>query len=575
MPEPGSKTDVSVFSFAERIAILLGAAVALVLGLIGYSIHYQETGIQANYSDILYGAVSLFIMQFYGGLGSLPWQLDIARWLAPASLSYAAAKAIAAAMHEKLAQLRINRLKGHAIVCGLDVASLRTLESMHSKGIATVLIVDDDGNKHLGAAKANSTYIVHGNPGDATKLASANLRKAAYLFAVSGDDGTNIEAAYHAFQQRKEESDLPALKCAIHIDSQELSSALYDQPVFASDYAGFSAGIFNHDQLSARWLLARHGPDTEICATISASDAVSVLLLGANSLLNELVLRFACIGHYGQRERLNVSIAGADATSRLQILVDKRPPLQDILQVEAQDIDLNTFNADACQQLIDEHRPDIIYVCADDVRQTLVWAQTLTMLDLACPVIVCDSNSGPIYSMLKGEFRAFDNFKLVNLVHASHHFDVVIRAAHDKLAMAIHQNYVDSQLAAGETPESNSSLVAWEELPETLKDANRNQADHLHIKCRVLTGKIDYSSEEIANSLTGENIERLAMMEHNRWMAEKLLAGWRYTAGEKNIRNRLSPSLLPWSELPESEREKDRNAVLQIGDKMSLLEKRQ
>ena len=49
-------------------------------------------------------------------------------------------------------------------------------------------------------------------------------------------------------------------------------------------------------------------------------------------------------------------------------------------------------------------------------------------------------------------------------------------------------------------------------------------------------------------------------MEHNRWMAEKLLAGW--TVGrERNDGEKRHDALMPWDSLPENERAKDRAAV--------------
>jgi hypothetical protein len=45
----------------------------------------------------------------------------------------------------------------------------------------------------------------------------------------------------------------------------------------------------------------------------------------------------------------------------------------------------------------------------------------------------------------------------------------------------------------------------------------------------------------------GENgeIEQLAIIEHNRWNAERWLAGW--MLGEKNIKKKISPYLVPWT----------------------------
>ena len=52
----------------------------------------------------------------------------------------------------------------------------------------------------------------------------------------------------------------------------------------------------------------------------------------------------------------------------------------------------------------------------------------------------------------------------------------------------------------------------------------------------------------------------LGRMEQRRWCAERWLAGWSYA--EKTDRNaRKSAALVPWEELPEVERDKDRRQV--------------
>ena len=57
---------------------------------------------------------------------------------------------------------------------------------------------------------------------------------------------------------------------------------------------------------------------------------------------------------------------------------------------------------------------------------------------------------------------------------------------------------------------------------------------------------------------------QLAEMEHNRWMAERLLAGWRYAPGTKNLDTKTSPSLVPWEQLPAIEQDKDRDTIRNI-----------
>ena len=52
----------------------------------------------------------------------------------------------------------------------------------------------------------------------------------------------------------------------------------------------------------------------------------------------------------------------------------------------------------------------------------------------------------------------------------------------------------------------------------------------------------------------------LAKKEHERWLRSKLKTGWRYGDPRDDDR-RLHPSVRPWEELPEDEKDKDRKTV--------------
>ncbi len=60
----------------------------------------------------------------------------------------------------------------------------------------------------------------------------------------------------------------------------------------------------------------------------------------------------------------------------------------------------------------------------------------------------------------------------------------------------------------------------------------------------------------------------MARMEHERWVAEKLLAGFR--PGARDNAAKTSPYLVPWDELDEKVREIDRQAVREIPDLLAL-----
>lgn len=133
------------------------------------------------------------------------------------------------------------------------------------------------------------------------------------------------------------------------------------------------------------------------------------------------------------------------------------------------------------------------------------------------------------------------------------------------LAKAIHEEYCRKERAKGETPDTNSSMVPWLALPQSLQTANLAQAEDIPNKLRKLgyeivdTGGIP-PSQVVLDPAT---IEALSAAEHNRWMAEKERAGWKYApvADKPNLLHNL---LIPYDQLPEEEKEKDRDTLNNI-----------
>jgi hypothetical protein len=61
-------------------------------------------------------------------------------------------------------------------------------------------------------------------------------------------------------------------------------------------------------------------------------------------------------------------------------------------------------------------------------------------------------------------------------------------------------------------------------------------------------------------TLTDEQIEQLAVHEHKRWMADRIRHGWTY-AQQRDNATKKHPCLVPWEQLSDTEKDKDRDAV--------------
>lgn len=573
---PYHYTHNIVLSRNEWVFIGILTVLTVWLGYTGYVAYHANLNQHASTSDLLYKTLGLFTLGFSAQTGNIPWQLDIARWLAPLLLSYAAVRTLMLMMRDQLALLRLRRLKHYAVVCGLGEQhgdGWAVVQALVAKGIPTVIIEPNPLNVYLGWARNQGVTVITGNARDSQYLIQANVMQAGYLLALTADDTVNSEIVYQAFQLKQTLPNTPLLRCIAQVESHELAAVLYDDAVFSKDYTNFSARVVNMRQMAARWLLAQHGPDRVLIDSISKMLEIRILLLDNHDFSDDLMLRLTRLGHYGTPQPIHVTLAGPQAESRLASLRMRHPVLSDIITITAKDIDLSFLSAQTTQQLINSSKPDMIYVCAADTEATLIWTKALARLPLNCPVIVCQFSDTLLARRIESLCESDTHFKFVYPLDDIFSFDALFNATHDQLAMLIHVHYVASQKDAGDTPENNTSLINWAKLPETLKDANRNQADHLQIKCRILTGSNQYTPEQIEQALQDqEACERLARMEHDRWMAEKRLDGWQPTTGEKDTAGRLSPALVPWNDLPEHERQKDRDAVANIPQLLRWIE---
>jgi hypothetical protein len=129
------------------------------------------------------------------------------------------------------------------------------------------------------------------------------------------------------------------------------------------------------------------------------------------------------------------------------------------------------------------------------------------------------------------------------------------------ISQGIHEAYRRNKTQ----PSADPSMADWARLPETLKNSNREQANHIFDKLREIGLSVKPAENGKAEpfQFAATELERLAEMEHGRWNAERLLDGWRF--GEtKDVARKISPHLIPWAVLPEDVKKWDRDAVKEI-----------
>ncbi len=141
----------------------------------------------------------------------------------------------------------------------------------------------------------------------------------------------------------------------------------------------------------------------------------------------------------------------------------------------------------------------------------------------------------------------------------------------EQLARGIHDNYLREQ--QGTMPPDDPAMQPWEQLREDLKEANRQQAGQIAEKLKAIGCEMVPVSgrEPVKFEFSPEELDFLSQMEHDRWMKDKRAAGWTYAPPPRDDAKKTHPCLVPWEELPENEREKDRQAVRAIPELLAAV----
>lgn len=133
----------------------------------------------------------------------------------------------------------------------------------------------------------------------------------------------------------------------------------------------------------------------------------------------------------------------------------------------------------------------------------------------------------------------------------------------EKLAVVIHDLYNQRQLER--YPDKPLAHPDFSDLPDSLKYSNLRQARGIEKKLDLIGWEIRplESAGHVIKEIPDEVVEFLAEFEHDEWMYERLGYGW--TFGEvKDVENKVSPHLIPYSQLSEEIKDLDRDTIRNI-----------
>jgi TrkA-N domain/RyR domain len=526
------------------------ALVALVLGYVGFGAVYEELG----WSERLYRSLQLFVLES-GAVpdeeGAVPTSLEIARILAPAVAAYAAIRTIILVFSETAAVIWLRLLRtNHVVVVGLGRKGFALARSLRAAGERVVVVESDPANPFISGSRARDIPVLVGDASDLRVLQRANLSRARALVVVAGDDRTNIDIAFVAARiPVRRDASVPSV--FVHLDDLVLWRLLELQAVPLRERLPFRIEFFNVDEQAARVLLEEH--------PALADPQPHLLVVGPGQLAERLILQAARTWRAnGSDGLLPVTVAGKSAAAQLDALLTAYPGLERICQLDSWELDPETPRPGA--------RFTAAYVCVEGDPSGLAAALALATRPgtRRVPVVlaVADESDG-VASVLHDD-AGLSLLRPFGVLERTMNADLLTRGTNEILAQAKHEHYLLAERERGVTAAENPSIVPWHELDENLKESNRLFADSIGAKlaaagCTVVPAPLSDPAAS-AFSFSEDEVEEYARAEHDRWCRDLEAHGWRF-GEQKDPQRKLHPKLVPWSELTEDDRDKDREPV--------------
>jgi hypothetical protein len=270
-------------------------------------------------------------------------------------------------------------------------------------------------------------------------------------------------------------------------------------------------------------------------------------------------------------QRLRLTVVDPQAHAHLGRLCLRYPHLERDCDVVAVDAEVGTPAFEAARFLLDESAVAVtqVYVCLEDEVAALSAGLTLRRRlerDSVPVVIQVASEPDSMGRFLAGGQTPGQAGRLVlfGLIEQTCTPELLVENTTETIARALHERWFREQVEAGFTVADKPTLRPWEELPGEVREDNRSQARDIGAKLAAVGCDIGLLDDWGASltALTPDEVERLAEMEHERWMTARLQAGWQ--PGPRDDAARRHPDILPWAELSEDIREIDRFFVREI-----------
>ncbi len=551
-----------------QIIVFFGIAV-LILGLISNFLAYPANNIITIFEN-LSRTIQLFIPE--QDLLQVPegaWYLAITKFLGTIVTFMIVTQVIFQFFINQYQVWQLQRQQNHIVILGFGDCGQQfalTALAQHKQIIAIDLNISDQQYNLI--MQNHKLSLLLADPTDKATLLQAAVHKAERVIFASNDNLLNIQAANSLREILQQQTNSKQTTAYIQIDDSKLIELLKETPHFPKEDKTLKVISFNRYQIAARHFLQTY-PLYQY-ADLRGQDRIQVAIFGFTDKGQQILLQLVQHGYYRDLKTPHIIIIDPQATQRQQQFLNRYPGIDDpeICQLDFIEYDINTQTLDTTfLQTLEKQGKSAygqnltaILLCFEQDTQNITASLQLrlktqqTRLALA-PIFVEITKDSPALSVNIDKTPNFEQvIQHFGQLEQTCNWQQIVEANSDQLAKFLHKAYNARY----------GNDTKWEQLTETYRDANRGAADNLAIKLASLSYWIpeDPSNWSQKVDLT-ENQELLAKLEHRRWYAERRLNGWQYGTTRDDNR-KIHPCLIPYEQLPENEKDKDRTNITDL-----------
>lgn len=546
---------------------LVAGAIALGLGFWGWSIE-EPAANWSGHANNLFSTLQLVTLNFPKKFdGEITWQLQIARLMVPLVAVLASFHVLVGAVTRPLRLALLPRAQEHIVVFGDTKLTEAALLTLAQRGRQIVVVAPKVTDLRREMLESFGLTAIESDLRQAGALKQLNLRTAAAVFVTGPDDLDNLNIAMLALASVENRPDgQPPLVLAVMIDREDLAIELDEALDGIARHQRLRYHRLCPDREGVRLELARFAPIFTKRDRNAPSHVMVAGLAGRfEQVLSELIV--ATQDHPSERPILSLVLT-APELKLFEAWRAARPELDLVVRFELLEAETARLpRADALSEWVARcGSPHLVVVMCEDadaIATSLALRRPMNPAGTGnVPLLVRQGREDHVLETLQrtqGQARDLSRMVAFGGLIRADSIERALSRKGDERAIALHERYLAAAQAGGvSTP---AALKSWDELSENLREANRSAAEHAPILFAAIGLELVEAAPGIPpRQISADELETLAMVEHRHWMASRIDHGWRY-GQVRNDDRQLHPSLLPYEQLTESDKIKDRDTV--------------